>query len=65
MYNKIYMIGGYHGHAYYNAYQYSVLTNSWSPMSDSSLSRWARVKHSILRTIILLNYQGLHCSDHI
>ena len=44
MHNKIYMIGGYHSHAYYKAYQYTISSNSWSPMWDSSLYRWARVR---------------------
>ena len=42
MHNKIYMIGGYHSHAYYKAYQYTISSNSWSPMWDSGLYRWAR-----------------------
>ena len=46
MNNKIYMIGGYHSHAYYKAYQYTISSNSWSPMWDSSLYRWARVTSS-------------------
>ena len=34
---KIYMLGGVKSHAYWNAYQYTIANNAWSPMQDSSL----------------------------
>ena len=44
MNDLIYMIGGYHSHAYYQARQYKVSTNAWSTMPvDSNLNYIAKV----------------------
>ena len=42
--DKIYMIGGYYSHAYYQTRQYKVSTNTWQYMDyDYDLSYYARV----------------------
>ena len=47
----IYMIGGYYSGPKYDAYQYHISSNTWSGMSDESISRPARVILKIWRNL--------------
>ena len=61
----IYMIGGYYSGPKYDAYQYHISSNTWSGMSDESISRPARVILIIWRNLnlgnVLTKYLGLCC----